>query len=115
MPLKRAWGILPTHALPVIAHPNQGESAVLHVDRDGPTPRIETVLKKLFDDRRRAFDHLSRRDATDDLFRKNADLPTAVGSQHGTMLLISDETVMGRGVTPRRRSSDFGQLVLCQL
>ncbi len=115
MPLKRARGVFPTHALPVVAHPNQGEPSVPHVYRDGPTPCIEAVLEELFYDRRRPFDHLSRCNATDDLFWKNTDLATAVGSQHGTMLLMSDETVMGRGVAPWRRSSDFGQLVLCQL
>src|SRR6185312_8081563 len=115
MPLKSAWSISLTHAFPVVAHPNQGEPSVLHLDRDGPTPRIETVLEKLFDDRRRALDHLSRCNAADDLLRENTDLATAVGFQHGTMLPMSDKMVGGRGVASRRRSSDFSQLILCQL
>jgi hypothetical protein len=115
MALKSTRGIVSTHALSVVAHPNQGEPSVSHVDRNGPTSRIETIFKELFDDRRRAFDHFSRRNATDDLFRQNTDLALAVGFQHATMLLMNDKEVGGRDVAPGRRSSDFGQLILCQL
>jgi hypothetical protein len=114
MPLKSSPRIVSTHAFSVVGHPNQEKPSVPHVDRDGPTPRIDAVLEELFYDRRRAFDHLPRCDATDDVLRKDTDLAGTIGPQHDTILLMRDGTMTGRDVALRRRSSDLGQLILRQ-
>jgi hypothetical protein len=67
--LKRAYGIRAAHPLPIIGHPNEGEAAVLHINRDGLTLRIDAVFEKLLHNRCRAFDDFPRCDATDDFFR----------------------------------------------
>ena len=56
-------GIVTVHTIAVIADPDEPTPGPLHCDRDGARFSVEGVLRQFLDDRGRALDHLTSRNA----------------------------------------------------
>ena len=67
MPLERRLRVLAGHAVPVVAHADEGPAAALDLDLDAARARVERVLEQLLHDRGRPLHHLARRDLVDEI------------------------------------------------
>jgi hypothetical protein len=62
-------------AVPVVAHPDQGQAAQFQLEVDAPGARVEAVLEQLLDRGGRPLNHFAGGDLVDELFWEDLDAP----------------------------------------
>ena len=67
---QREWELLIWNPTAIVGHQNSADSAVIYSQRNHPTASIDRIFEKLFNDRRRPFNHLSGCDLTNQQVRE---------------------------------------------
>ena len=62
---QREWELLIWNPTAIVGHQNSADSPVVYSQRNYPTAGIDGIFEELFNDRRRALNHLSGCDLTD--------------------------------------------------